>query len=53
MKKISFRAAQTLRSGSRLGEFWKYRVGCLICKTEDDRLLNLVLPIDHRREVCR
>jgi mRNA interferase RelE/StbE len=30
--------------GSRLGEFWKYRVGDyrLICKIEDDRLVVLV-----------
>lgn len=38
--------------GSRLGEFWRYRVGDyrLICKIEDDRLLVLVLRIGHRRE---
>ena len=41
--------------GSRLGEFWKYRVGDyrLICKIEDARLLVLVLRIRHRREVYR
>jgi mRNA interferase RelE/StbE len=41
--------------GSRLGEFWKYRVGDyrLICKIEDDRLLILVLHIGHRREIYR
>jgi mRNA interferase RelE/StbE len=41
--------------GSRLGEFWKYRVGDyrLICKIEDDRLLILVLRIGHRREIYR
>ena len=41
--------------GSRLGEFWKYRVGDyrLICKIEDDRLLVLVLRIGHRREIYR
>ena len=41
--------------GSRLGEFWSYRVGDyrLICKIEDDRLLVLVLDIGHRREVYR
>ena len=34
--------------GSRLGEFWKYRVGDyrLICKIEDDRLVVLVLRVD-------
>ena len=41
--------------GSRLGEFWKYRVGNyrLISKIEDDRLLVLVLRIGHRREIYR
>ncbi len=43
---------QALR-GSRLGEFWKYRVGDyrLICKIEDDRLVVLVLRMGHRREI--
>ncbi len=41
--------------GTRLGEFWKYRVGDyrIICKIEDDRLLILVLRVGHRREVYR
>ena len=41
--------------GSRLGEFWKYRVGDyrLICKLEDDRLIVLVLRVGHRKEVYR
>jgi mRNA interferase RelE/StbE len=41
--------------GSRLGEFWKYRVGDyrLICKIEDDRPVVLVLRIGHRREIYR
>ena len=41
--------------GSRLGEFWKYRVGDyrLICKLEDDRLLILVLRVGHRKEIYR
>ena len=41
--------------GSRLGEFWKYRVGDyrLICKIEDDRLLVLVLRIGRRNEIYR
>ena len=41
--------------GSRLGEFWKYRVGDyrLICKIEDKQLLILVLRVGHRREVYR
>jgi len=45
---------QALR-GSKLGEFWKYRVSDyrLICKIEDARLLILVLRIGHRREIYR
>jgi mRNA interferase RelE/StbE len=41
--------------GSRLGEFWKYRVGDyqLICKIDDDRLVVLVLRVGHRKEVYR
>ncbi|HEV2426494.1 MAG TPA: type II toxin-antitoxin system RelE/ParE family toxin [Terriglobia bacterium] len=41
--------------GSRLGEFWKYRVGDyrLICRIEDDRLIVLVLRVGHRREIYR
>ena len=42
-------------SGSRLGEFWKYRVGDyrLICKIEDNRLVVLVLRVGHHREIYR
>ncbi len=41
--------------GSRLGEFWKYRVGDyrLICKIEDSRLIVLVLRVGHRKEIYR
>lgn len=41
--------------GSRLGEFWRYRIGPfrLICKIEDNRLLVLVLRIGDRKEVYR
>ena len=41
--------------GSRLGEFWKYRVGDyrLICKIEDARLIVLVLRVGHRKEIYR
>ncbi len=41
--------------GSRLGEFWKYRVGDyrLICKLEDNRLVVMVLRLGHRREIYR
>lgn len=47
-------AGEALR-GSRLGEFWKYRVGDyrLICKIEDERLLVLVLRVGHRKEIYR
>jgi mRNA interferase RelE/StbE len=39
--------------GSKLGEFWKYRLGAyrLICSIEDRRLVVLVLRIGHRRDV--
>ena len=41
--------------GSRLGEFWKYRVGDyrMICKIDDDRLVVLVLRVGHRKEIYR
>jgi hypothetical protein len=41
--------------GSKLGEFWKYRVGDyrIICRIEDKKLLILVLRISYRREVYR
>jgi mRNA interferase RelE/StbE len=39
--------------GSRLGEFWRYRVGDwrVICKIEDARLIVLALRVGHRREI--
>jgi mRNA interferase RelE/StbE len=41
--------------GSRLGEFWKYRVGDyrMICKIDDDRLVVLVLRVGHCKEIYR
>ena len=41
--------------GSRLGEFWKYRVGDyrLIWKIDDDRVVVLVLRLGHRKEIYR
>ena len=41
--------------GSRLGEFWRYRVGPfrLICKIEAALLLVLVLRIGDRKEIYR
>ncbi|MCC9000183.1 MAG: type II toxin-antitoxin system RelE/ParE family toxin [Candidatus Contendobacter sp.] len=41
--------------GSRLGEFWKYRVGDyrIIASIEDGVLRVLVLRIGHRRQIYR
>lgn len=41
--------------GSRLGEFWKYRVGdCrIVARIEDERLLVLVVRVGHRSQVYR
>ncbi len=41
--------------GSRLGDFWKYRVGDyrIIANIEDDALRVLVVRIGNRREVYR
>ena len=41
--------------GSRLGEFWKYRVGDyrIICHLEDSQLRVLVVRVGNRREVYR
>lgn len=41
--------------GSRLGDFWRYRVGeyRIICDLENQRLLVLVLRVGHRREIYR
>lgn len=41
--------------GSKLGEFWKYRVGDyrVISRIEDDELCILVVKIGNRREVYR
>lgn len=41
--------------GSRLGEFWKYRVGDyrIIARIEDGALIILVLRIGNRRDVYR
>ncbi len=41
--------------GSKLGEFWKYRVGDyrLIVSIEDSKILILILHIGHRSKVYR
>ncbi len=45
---------QALR-GTKLGNFWKYRIGDyrIIASIEDGRLLILIVRIGHRREVYR
>jgi mRNA interferase RelE/StbE len=41
--------------GSRLGEFWKYRIGDyrVVARIEDERLLVLVVKVGHRSRVYR
>ena len=41
--------------GSKLGEFWKYRVGDfrIIAKIQDQKIIILVLRIGNRREIYR
>ena len=41
--------------GSKLGAFWKYRVGDyrIVASIEDDALRVLVVRVGHRREVYR
>lgn len=42
-------------TGSKLGDFWKYRVGDyrLICKIEDKEIYILVVQIGHRKSIYR
>ena len=42
-------------AGSKLGEFWRYRVGDfrIICDLQDGRLVVLVLGVGHRSQVYR
>ena len=49
------RAVGQALKGSRLGEFWKYRVGDfrIIARIEDRALLILVLLVAHRRDIYR
>ena len=49
------RAMGQALKGSRLGEFWRYRVGDyrIICAIEDGELRVLVIQIGNRREVYR
>ena len=48
------RLGQALR-GSKLGDFWKYRIGDyrIVAAIEDEVVRILVLRIGHRREVYR
>ena len=41
--------------GSKLGNYWKYRVGdwCIICDLQDKRIVVRVLRVGNRREVYR
>ena len=41
--------------GSRLGEFWKYRVGDyrIVSRVEDSRMLVVAVKIGHRRDIYR
>ena len=45
---------EALRS-SKLGEFWKYRVGDwrIICRIEDEQVTILVVRVGNRRDVYR
>lgn len=49
------RATGEALKGSKLGDFWKYRVGDyrIICAIEDGELRVLVVRIGNRREVYR
>lgn len=49
------RAIGEALKGSRLGNFWKYRIGDfrVIAAIEDDALRILVIKIGHRRDVYR
>lgn len=48
------RLGQALK-GSRLGEFWRYRIGDyrIVCSIEDEILRILVVRIGNRRDVYR
>ncbi len=39
--------------GSKLGYFWRYRVGayCLICEIQHEKMIALVLIVGHRKDV--
>lgn len=41
--------------GSKLGEFWKYRVGDyrIVCNIEDEQVRVLVVRIGNRKEIYR
>lgn len=41
--------------GSKLGEFWKYRVGDfrIIASIQDQKMIILILRVENRREIYR
>ena len=41
--------------GSKMGEFWRYRVGDyrIVCEIQDNRLVVLVIAIGHRKKIYR
>jgi len=41
--------------GTKLGDFWRYRVGDyrIVCELQDQKLVVLVIEIAHRRDVYR
>lgn len=41
--------------GSKLGNYWRYRVGDyrIICHLQDHKLIVLVIDIGHRRDIYR
>ena len=49
------RQTGTRLRGSRLGEYWRYRVGGyrILCELRDDDLLVLVIEVGHRRSIYR
>ena len=49
------RQVGTALHGSRLGDYWRYRVGDyrILCELRDDELLVLVVEVGHRRSIYR
>ena len=49
------RSIGTALEGSKLGEFWRYRIGDwrAVCRIEDEAVTVLVLTVQHRSEVYK